>query len=654
MEGWLSVPPSERNLIGRSSWKVRYVRFADSPPAPPTAPVPNLHRASIATSSVSRPVTASSCSGDNVVARRPPLEKGHASHQSIATTTSSVSDTSSSQKDWFLAIYKQKTDIEPLVSYPLSKISSCYVGDYAPLKKKSPIQPTLIVNMRNEPPPASTALGKSFRRRSQEPSRELFPKKENTPFQTLVFRSGPQGSQPLEQWAKVIQLRLATYHSSRPEFYQSKGLDAYEESYQEQSSENESPKRPPASLFIVDGEPNTTLLSPSIRSKASNLSTLQSDERDPYSSPSASPQLPPDTIHEEDDRPTTSNTITENKPIPRPAGRPPSSPLASVSTVSNPSPPPNPPPRPTARRETILDRFFSTAPESPVTATDKPMSSIARFEALMEDLETRKALQLKLQSKNAQPQAVISSPTARVLEFVATGRRPPTPPDQPPQSSSSASWRSPPPPLDPNRLPPSPIATLPKTPLSPFTMDRRNSDTASLQSIYSTSTTTTNTTEIGGPRLAPPGKRHSLADISSVRSGAGQQHRVNRVGKVLEEDEEYSEGEGRHCSTTTTDEEEDTDDETDDYCHDSASEDDTQYTGRGTTPVEVYLNRNQNRSQGAVGLGLGLGGGGGSVGGGGFGGYGWQSYRGQNYQHRGQGVAAATGTERPVFREFSF
>lgn len=310
-------------------------------------------------------------------------------------------------------------------------------------------------------------------------------------------------------------------HAAKPQFTKPFDIDTFQDGFQDHVPELESPGRSPSSLFIVDGEPNTTLLSPSIRSKASNLSSVPSDDREYYSSPSPSPRFPSDHITEEDDRPATSQTVVGNQS--HTASVKPTLHLAtshtprSTETTVTANPPASNGPTP-PRRETILDRFFSTAPETPASDTGQPMSSIARFEALMEDLDKRKALQANAGYNNSMPSALIPSPTARVLEFVSTGRRPPTPP-----RDHHNNWR--------DASPPPPIPTLPRNIVSPFVVDRRNSDTMSMQSSYTSSTGTTDAGEVRS-KLAPPGKRHSLADFSGIKT---QQPKI--AGGVIEEEE---------------------------------------------------------------------------------------------------------------------
>ncbi|KAI5804004.1 hypothetical protein DFH27DRAFT_388837 [Peziza echinospora] len=380
MEGWLQVPP-ERNLMGRAAWKVRYVVFGrdtSSSRAYPTSPA--------------RPTSA--------VDRH---SYSHSPSESITTITNDVRNT------FFLTIYKHKNDLEPISRHSIQDIASCYVGDLGYKQKKQVIMPTLIIHLRNDQPLSSP---RSFRRRSND---NPYASK-STPT-ALFFRPAPETSDTLQQWQKEIQIYLNM--CSNPQG----------------SSTNQNPTSPiddrfpdaphtSTSLFFVNGEPNTALLSPSLRSKCSDLSSIPSD-RHSISSSSLS-ELPSPRVDEHAQEfhgrkalhiATNSADfeahVVEDRPLPSGAKEPQTQP----------------------RRETILDRYFSCYP-SPITSTpERPMSSsIARFEALMDELESknpavrnnRAASLASLSERSATLQELelpvrIPTPTLRALEFVSTG-----------------------------------------------------------------------------------------------------------------------------------------------------------------------------------------------------------------------------------------
>ena len=283
-------------------------------------------------------------------------------------------------------------------------------------KKKSLIQRTLVVNMRSEPPlsapifpPSSSHASRSFRRRSQEtPTRDSSFRREGSAHMILLFRPPPEAADSLENWKNAIQERLIS-----PKMHRSH--NSITESIRSIDGDHLSGATPssPSSLFLVNGEPNTTLLSPSIRSRSSNLSSIESsDDRESYiSSPSevmSSPRLPDS---------SKSSNFPHHSPRPVLHLR-----TTSSQRIFDPLDNPNTPLPPTAKRETILDRFFSTAPPSPADAIKpgaKPMSSIARFEALMNDLDSSRFLL---------PTRPVSQPVSRTVS------PPPPAPPLPPRA----------------------------------------------------------------------------------------------------------------------------------------------------------------------------------------------------------------------------
>lgn len=263
--------------------------------------------------------------------------------------------------------------------------------------------PTLIVNLRAEIQLSS----KSFRRRSHDvPTTREGTKRERAGREILYFRPAPDNVVAIETWAREIQSYLV------PSSADSNTAAAIESAFRAKFSELdlETPSSP--SMFFINGEPSTALLSPSIRSRASNLSSIESDDKSVMSSAGSEYPSPHDVS------PRTSGVD----------GRPP---LHVVTKMRHTigadnrddyfinTPVALPP-----RRETILDRFFSsTAPSSPNFFPDPvPMNSIARFEALIRDIESGR----DFEPRNFNPDLTahpkrIPSPTQRALEYVSTG-----------------------------------------------------------------------------------------------------------------------------------------------------------------------------------------------------------------------------------------
>lgn len=288
----------------------------------------------------------------------------------------------------------------------LTSITSCYIGDVAARhKKKSEVLPTLVVNLRTEAPLSSS---RSFRRRSHDLPGKENARKEGTGKETLLFRPPPDSREPLDRWSREIQSYLVPSSS-----YSGTTANSFDPTFrQEYGSSDEAPASS-SSLFFINGEPSTALLSPSLRSQASNLSSIDSDDNGSLLSSVVS-EMALSRMDGEAGRPSSMGRRSSLQIATRlrhPIG------LASPEILS-----------PTvgsapARRETILDRFFSTTPTSPsMGSAPVPMGSIARFEALIKDMESGRVQPPddSFLTRNYPPKR-IPSPTQRALEYVSTG-----------------------------------------------------------------------------------------------------------------------------------------------------------------------------------------------------------------------------------------
>lgn len=294
-----------------------------------------------------------------------------------------------------------QNDTEPLARYSIQEIASCYVGDLGMKQKKQVILPTLIIHLK--PDNQQITSPRSFRRRSHDAPYAA------KPTQTaLFFRPAADNPNALQPWAREIQFYLNA--CANAQISQNINTpDAYPDTPQTTSS----------SLFFVNGEPSTALLSPSIRSKASDLSSIPSD-RQSISSSSLSELPSPRVDSHQQDRPTLH--IATGSGDYDAHGYHSQLPPAAMPLKEGEEP----------RRETILDRYFSSYP----TPVDVPASgsSIARFEALMEDIENKSPAMLRKDSFvksiaanttlcNFDLPARIPTPTLRALEYVSTGIR---------------------------------------------------------------------------------------------------------------------------------------------------------------------------------------------------------------------------------------
>ncbi|EWC45098.1 hypothetical protein DRE_06237 [Drechslerella stenobrocha 248] len=192
MEGVLSIPPG-KNLLNRGNWKTRYVVLG---------PLKTLqvHNTS-APRKLSLPEEDLGAVED--------VFGNQADDDLLRFSPSSMR----------LSLYRQKLDSEPLASYPLEYVTSCYVGDIAHRKAFSsmskttynPLCPTLVVNVQLPPGYAS-----SRRRGAESPT--AIPSQLPDPDEgklTLFFRSGPRDTPPLTIWCREIQAHIRTYVQSR-------------------------------------------------------------------------------------------------------------------------------------------------------------------------------------------------------------------------------------------------------------------------------------------------------------------------------------------------------------------------------------------------------------------------------------------------------
>lgn len=451
----------------------------------------------------------------------------------------------------------------------LHAIASCYVGDVASRKKKSAIQPTLLVHLRPENLSYPSSL-RSFRRRSQDalPKSESTRRDSTSSSSTLMFRPPQDDPNSLERWAREIQSRLMSGRTSLSRTNTVGVESAFREKFQ--GSDYDSPVPSPSSLFLVNGEPSTALLSPSIRSRASNLSSIDSDDKLSLLSSSASEIASPRSTEDKRSPSALSDQLRPSFSLPAELYEAiidhPSTDLTPVSSrgprdvvlnLVEPHP---------KRRETILDRFFST------TATNVPepvekSSSIARFEALMREMEDRDN---KIAENPSLPVMMrdsprrIPSPTQRALEFVMTGHRSRSPASAGDESRSSARALAAPnhnhhAGLTPGSSRRSSAAAPLAAPPARILLDRRHSDELSERTSDSRNSMTESSANVV---LHPTNhsKRHSLADFSIMRlngtpsmyvaAGGGAEGRRGSYGDIR--GGEAAAAAGRASTETTT------------------------------------------------------------------------------------------------------
>ncbi|KAK6534694.1 hypothetical protein TWF281_005998 [Arthrobotrys megalospora] len=355
MEGILSVPP-ERNLLSRGNWKHRYVVLGP--------------RKVLSNTSAPRKMSAVGVT----------YEEDLGSVEDVFSNHSEDDFPSRYSPDMRLSIYRQRMDPEPLVSYSLDCVTSCYVGDIAHRKAFSsmskttynPLCPTLVVNLQLD-----TGFPSSRRKGVDSPTASVSQLYEPDDGKlTLFFRSGPKDT-PLTIWCREIQSHIRATHSRRSSTVTFGGDKAISSRHSYRSTaydlkiaEDEWEEEPADHHHHHHGHPM--------------ISTTRSSEESGESSRSSGTGVPRPistlTMHEFGPGPSMS---TNQSPI-DPHEMSPSAGSEYMACASLSSSP---------RRETILDRAFSMnyIPSSPTSTVHPhflatpPLNSVARFEAVAAD-----------------------------------------------------------------------------------------------------------------------------------------------------------------------------------------------------------------------------------------------------------------------------
>ncbi|KAI0381813.1 hypothetical protein F5Y04DRAFT_254411 [Hypomontagnella monticulosa] len=380
MEGTLLVPPDRGAIIGRAVWKPRFLVIG---------PQKDAYQSNTGFSQVLSAARIKDSSS-----------RSSKSQQKIQADTI------------FLSIYKTRDDWEPVQQHSIASITECQVQMIAH-RKQGPVLPTLAVQI--SPDPATDKL----RKRRSSRTAGLTTTKESGPT-TLWFRLGDDRTYGLEDWARyiqsLIQPEVPGRHPISPisptsptfinPFAPSAARDA-SEFYAGTSSGSSSktwtrqPAKTSGHTYGPSRDANVTYTSgsPSIRSRRSDISSSHASSMVPvatgYSAqhyttihPSDLPS-PATTVGEYQDQfiegwtsaQGRSSTLSSPIRVRESIG---SSPGQVPSSIHSSSPP--------APRETILDRAFQMrcipGSDREVPGEEK-LSSIARFEALMRDVEER-------------------------------------------------------------------------------------------------------------------------------------------------------------------------------------------------------------------------------------------------------------------------
>ncbi|KAH8682977.1 hypothetical protein BGZ60DRAFT_368693 [Tricladium varicosporioides] len=465
MEGLMSVPPERGTIIGRAVWKSRYVVLGTGAHLKTQTDI------------------LSESSGRSSTRR------------GLKATPSKPSLAESSQQDaegeqrLYISIYKAKGDWEFISQHPLSAFKSCEIRSLQHRKAGSSL-PTLMLELK----PDSVSDKQRKRRSSRTPgltSKDPWPN-------VLLFRAVPDERYSILDWLNAVKPRLTPETSednplspASPSFNTaftnpfassrdtkgsvgSTGRDMQQRgSNHTINSYPHAPSRDRPSQLISP--------SPSLRSRRSDLSSQASSLHPPMGFTSSHPQNNYTTALPSDLPSPASTSGYDTQFIEgwtSAQGR--SSALSSHTRGSNSiasaispmggmvaSTPPGP-------RETILDRAFQMrcipGSERVPEKEEEKVSSIARFEALMKEVDERKKQKGAVNQDNARKKqewdvdeeseesdavesddddddlnmsdhdVAIPTPAQRALDYIS-GRRPPMPQSSRPLSPTP---RSPP------------------------------------------------------------------------------------------------------------------------------------------------------------------------------------------------------------------
>ncbi|KAI9756968.1 MAG: RNA-splicing factor [Chaenotheca gracillima] len=247
----------------------------------------------------------------------------------------------------WLSIYKRRGDPELVSRHPLAALRSCTVEDYSTRKGSVPL-PTLVLSFESD--------GNRGKRRSSQSSGMSV----KTRSDTLIFRGTPECPYAIIDWNRALQAHLHEQLQSQSPFLNSNYSLSDTSSRPSTSTTRPAVAHSPNSYGSNSSvTPQSALISPAVSFQSSYTATTS-----PSSTSPVRPTAPLDQLH---------------------------SPTNSAFPDSLSTSPPGP-------KESILDRAFMmncipghSRPTSGDSNVEEPMTSIARFEALMKELDARKA-----------------------------------------------------------------------------------------------------------------------------------------------------------------------------------------------------------------------------------------------------------------------
>ncbi|PHH72708.1 hypothetical protein CDD83_4896 [Cordyceps sp. RAO-2017] len=368
LDGLLLVPPDRTQILGRASWKSRYVVVGKPRPQPT--------RSRQGSTSFAHGVISGRASG---------------------FTPKPVGKPAASSDENCLSVYKAKDDADPIQQWPVACVTDCQV-QLVTNRKQGPVLPTLVI----------TVSDKERRRRSSRAAGFISSNKESGST-TLWFRSPADDHYPsLHDWARFILSRKNVLGPESPV------SPIFTSPFSSRSYENaDQAPRPGSANRLLHHKSSTTTQStgprdhppalgsesPSLRSKRSDISSPSSHNYAPHKMPFAVPQQHYTTI-----MPATATTSPGEYRGEFIEGW--TSAQGRSSTLSSPTRPgrdslgsqahQHPIPdatSPPAPGETILDRAFQLGhiPGADIHIPGQEnLSSIARFDALMREVEQRR------------------------------------------------------------------------------------------------------------------------------------------------------------------------------------------------------------------------------------------------------------------------
>ncbi|KAI1818131.1 hypothetical protein GGS20DRAFT_391720 [Poronia punctata] len=394
MDGILLVPPDRGTILGRAVWKPRYVVVGP-------------------------------------LAQKEGQQSNLSLSQVLSTTRARASQQKAPTDVVCLSVYKNKDDTEPLLQHSIASISDCQVQHIAH-RKGGQVMPTLTVQI--SPDPATDKL----RKRRSSRTGGLMTTKDTGPT-TLWFVTAEESRHGLGEWARCIQGLMRQNQQSLPSTPISpaspafiypfpplqdsvEGLERFERPEQPDRPDHQERSEKQPSVFSAKGKLRSKLQSkasarpppptrdhsatypsgpPSLRSRRSDISSHASSMipaamnfvQQHYSNLQHSElPSPTSTVDEYPEQFIEGWTSAQGRTSAL------SSPIRARASISSSSQGPATQPSldsspPMAPRETILDRAFQMrcipGSDRPV-AGDERLTSLARFEALMSEVESRR------------------------------------------------------------------------------------------------------------------------------------------------------------------------------------------------------------------------------------------------------------------------